>query len=121
MPSFLPDTLTVSNTNGFNRPYLVTSSAISSTSPAVHTATQLTNNVDEIWIWAQNNHTANVELVIGWGGVLDRDCIKVTIPYKAGLHLVVPGLRLNSGLVVRAAASVPNVINLFMNVNAFRV
>lgn len=121
MPSFLPDTLTVSNNGGFTRPYLVTSTAISSPGVAVHTATSSINNVDEIWIWAQNNHTANVELVIGWGGVLDRDCIKVTIPYKAGLHLVVPGLRLNSGLIVKAAASVPNVINLFMNVNAFRV
>lgn len=114
MASFLPVTFGTSN-----KPVLVVATAIAS-GTTIYTATAGAANIDEIWIWAQNNHTANVDLVIGWGGVVDPgECIKVTIAFKSGLYLVVPGIRLNGGLAVKASASTASVISLFVNVNNY--
>ena len=81
----------------------------------VHTAVAGTTGgtYDEIWIWAYNGHTADVTLTIEYGGatVPDQNIVQV-IPFKQGLFLVVPGLILQNGLVVKAFASVANVVTL---------
>lgn len=79
----------------------------------LHTAVAGTNqgNYDELWLWAYNSHTADVVLTIEFGGTTaPDDNIVVTAPYKAGLLLVVPGLVLQNGLVVKAFAGTTNVI-----------
>lgn len=81
----------------------------------IHTAVAGTTagTFDEIWLYAYNGHTAAVELTIEYGGATVPDQnIKVSIPNKQGLFLVVPGLILQNGLVVKAFASVANVITL---------
>ncbi len=85
----------------------------------VHTATASTTTVwDEVWIYAYNGHTAAVDLTIEFGGATVPDQnIKVTIPYKQGLFLVVPGLLLQNAKVVTAFASVANVVVLSGFVN----
>jgi hypothetical protein len=86
---------------------------------AIHTAVagQTAGTVDEIWLWAQNNHTANVVLTIEFGSHDTEDNIIVTIPFKSGLIPIVPGLPLQNGMTVDAFASVADVISIHGFVN----
>lgn len=87
----------------------------------IHTAVAGTTagTFDEIWLWAYNSHTADVELTIEYGGATAPDQnIKVTIPYKAGLVPILPGLILQNSLVVKAFAGTANVITLSGFVNS---
>ena len=86
----------------------------------IHTAVAGTTagTFDEIWLYAYNGHTAAVTLTIEFGGATVPDQnIVVTIPFKAGLVLVVPGFILQNTLVVTAFASVANVVTLSGYVN----
>jgi hypothetical protein len=81
----------------------------------IHTAVAGTTagTFDEIWIWAYNGHTAAVILTIEFGGatVPDQNII-VTLAAKSGLIPIVPGLILQNSMVVKAFASVANVVTL---------
>ena len=84
----------------------------------LHTAATGTSDMDEVYIWAVNSHSADVLLTIEFGGVGDPDdLITYTVPFDDGLHLIVPGIRLQNGLVVRAFAGTANVILCAVNVN----
>lgn len=74
---------------------------------------------DEIWLYAYNGHTADVTLTVEFGGatVPDNNII-LTVPFKSGLVLVVPGLILQNGAVVKAFASVANVVTITGFVNS---
>lgn len=77
----------------------------------LHTAVSGTSSMDEVWLWAYNGHTADVVLTLEWGGVaVPDDNTIVTIPTKAGRYIIVDGKLLNNGLIIRAFASVANVI-----------
>ena len=86
----------------------------------IHTAVSGTTagTFDEIWLYAYNGHTTTVTLTIEYGGatVPDQNII-ITLAAKSGLTLIVPGLILQNGLVVKAFASVANVITLSGFVN----
>ena len=86
----------------------------------IHTAVAGTTagTFDEIWLYAYNGHTVSVTLTIEYGGatVPDQNII-VDVANKSGLLLVVPGLVLQNSLVVKAFASVANVITLSGYVN----
>lgn len=87
----------------------------------IHTAVAGTTagTYDEIWLYAYNGHTADVVLTIEFGGATVPDQnIVVTIPYKSGLQLVVPGLILQNGMVVKAFAATANVITISGYVNS---
>ena len=83
----------------------------------IHTAVAGTTDMDEVWLWAENNHTAAVTLTLEWGNASTDDNIVVTIPPKSGLYLVAPGLMLQNGLSVRAFAGTANVIIIHGYVN----
>ena len=84
----------------------------------IHTAIAGTSSLDEVWLWANNEHTADVVLTLEWGGVTVPDNnITVTIPTKGGLVLVLPGILLQNSLVLRAFAATANVIDLSGYVN----
>ena len=84
----------------------------------IHTATAGATNLDEIWIWAYNSHTSAVVLTIEFGGVTDpNNHIVKTIPVDDGLYLILPGIVLNGGLIVRAFASVASKIVISGYVN----
>jgi hypothetical protein len=76
----------------------------------IHTAVTGTTDQDNVWLWAQNNHTATVTLTLEWGNASTDDNIIVPIPAKSGLYLVTPGLPLQNELVIKAFASVANVV-----------
>ena len=81
----------------------------------IHTAVAGTTDgtYDEVWLWAYNSHTAAVLLTIELGGAtVPDDNIKVTIANNSGLVLVVPGLILQNGSVVRAFAATANVVTI---------
>lgn len=81
----------------------------------IHTAVAGTTagTFDEIWLWAYNGHTEDVQLTIEFGGatVPDQNII-FTVAYKQGLIPIIPGLILQNEMVVKAFASVANVITL---------
>lgn len=79
----------------------------------IHTAVSGTTEFDESWIYATNNDTSNVNLTILWGGTSSpADYIQLSVPYKQGLYLIIPGLILQNGMVVKAFAGTTNVISL---------
>ena len=100
----------------------VVATAIASSPTLIHTGSSTASTFEEVWIYAQNNHTSDVALRIGFGGVTDPDdIIEYTIKTKGGLYLVVPGLILkgnaSAALTIRAAAGTTNVISLSGYVN----
>lgn len=75
-------------------------------------------DLDEVFIWAVNSDTTDRKLTIELGGTgAPDDLIEVTIPAESGLALVVPGIRLTGGVVVKAFAAAANVILCAVNVN----
>ena len=94
--------------------------ATSSPGTTIHTAVSGTTpgTFDEIWLFAQNNHTSDILLTLEFGGTTNPDDnINVTISSKAGLMLIVPGLILQNECVVKAYAASGNyiVITGFVN------
>ena len=89
----------------------------------IHTAVSGTINFDEIWLFAQNNDIVDRILTIAWGGVSSpTDLIIAIVPAQdtsggSGLVLVVPGLILQNGLLVRAFANAANVVTISGFVN----
>ena len=84
----------------------------------IHTAAAGADDYDEVWLWAFNDHTADLLLSIEFGGVTDpKDVVRYTVPFRDGPHLVIPGWRLNGGLIVRAFAATTNLISVNGNIN----
>ena len=89
----------------------------------IHTAVAGTgtDNYDETYIQAMNTDTVARKLTIEWGGVASPDdLIEQTIDPESGLVWVIPGNRLQNGLVVRAFAATANVITIHGYVNKVR-
>jgi hypothetical protein len=78
----------------------------------IHTAINSVGSIDQLWLYAMNNHTSSVDLTIEFGGEAAEDFIRMGIPSRSGLYLVVPGSPLKDGVIVRAFASVVNVISI---------
>lgn len=82
----------------------------------IHTSNTASDVIHRIWCYASNIHTADVLLTIEWGDATGTHNIIQTIPAKAGLFVVVPGLALcGTGSVaatVKAFAGTTNVINI---------
>ena len=99
----------------------VVATAIASSPTLIHTGSTTVTTFDEVWIYAQNNHTSDVALRLGFGGVSDPDdIVEYTVKTKGGLFLVIPGLILKGNatpLTVKASAGTANVISLSGYVN----
>lgn len=77
----------------------------------IHTAVSGTTDYDEIWLYAVNSDTVQRKLTIEFGGTTaPDDLIEVGIPAESGYVLVVPGLVLHNGSVVKAFAETANVV-----------
>lgn len=84
---------------------------------AVHSTGTSSSIIDEIWLYAFNSDTVDRALTIEFGGATAPDQnIVLTVPFKSGLVLVVPGLPLvGSGsvaLTVKAFAASANVVTV---------
>lgn len=85
--------------------------ATSTPGTLIHTVTASLVDQHEVWLYATNNHTADLALTIELGGTTSPDdLIQMSIPSKEGLFLIVPGHVLNNGVVIRAFAQTANLI-----------
>lgn len=83
----------------------------------IHTAVSGTDNIDEIYIYVINKDPATL-LTIEWGEVTVPDgFVRKTITENDGYALIIPGLRLQNGLVVRAFAGTADsiLVNGYVN------
>lgn len=87
--------------------------AVATPGTLIHTTVAGVSDIDEVWLWAANSDTTDRKLTIEYGGVaVPDDLIEVTIRAESGLVLVVPGLALQNGLVIRAFAAAANVVTV---------
>ncbi len=89
--------------------------ATSTAGTAIHVTGTSATVLDQIWLYLYNGHTSDVLTTIEFGGVTVPDNnIILTVPFKSGLVLAVPGLFLlgngSVGLTVAAFAATGNVI-----------
>jgi hypothetical protein len=97
------------STNG--RGILVAATATPGTT--LHTARAETTDgtYDEVWLYVVNTSTSGVKLTVEFGGTTSpNDLVEYDVPGEDGLHLVVPGLLLQGGAIVRAFAAQPNLL-----------
>ena len=77
--------------------------ATSTAGTLIHTAVTGTTDLDEIWLYAVNTHSADIKLTLEWGEATEPNGnIEQTVPTESGLMLLVPGLLLQNGLTVKA-------------------
>ena len=91
--------------------------ATASSGTLIHTAHATA--LDEIWLYAVNDTATDRLLTIQWGGTTTTDDdIEYTVKAQNGLYLIVPGLILTGGTVVRAfCAAAANAIQVSGYVN----
>lgn len=95
--------------------------ATASPGTLIHTAVAgvVSGTYDEVWLWAFNNHTADVLIQIQVGGTTaPDDNIVVSIPFQQGRFLVLDGAILQNATVVRVFAGTTNVVMISGYVNA---
>ncbi len=98
------------------QPILIAATASPGT--LIHTATSSTVDFDETWLWCQNTSGGAVNLTIQYGGTTaPNNSFTLSMAAASGLYLLVPGLILNNGLVVRAFAGTTNVLTIAGFVN----
>jgi hypothetical protein len=119
MPSLSKLALQPAGTTGDGLGILVTATATAGT--AIHTASSTATTVDEVWLYAYNNHSSSILLTIEYGGVTaPKDVIKQTLTAQNGLVLVVAGLLVQGNStpkVIRAFAATGSQISIFGYVN----
>jgi len=119
MATFSKLALQPAGTTGDGLGILVVQTATAGT--AIHTASATATTIDEVWLYAYNNHSADILLTIEFGGVTaPKDVIKQTVTTQSGLVLVCAGLVVQGNAtakVVRAFAATASQISIFGYVN----
>jgi len=110
-------------TTGDGLGILVVATATAGT--AIHTASTTATTIDELWLYAYNDHSSSVVLTLEYGGVTSpKDVIKSTLASQAGLVLICAGLVIQGNAtakVVRAFAATASKVSLFGYVNRITV
>jgi len=84
---------------------------VATASPGTLIHTAHATKLDRIYISVYNSHNATVELFLQWGGTVSPDDeVRQTIKFRSGEELAIAGRLLTGELVVRAYASVANVL-----------
>jgi hypothetical protein len=87
------------------------SGTASGSANTIHTAVSGTSSLDEIWIYCYNSDSTARSLTLLWGGTTEPDNqITISIPPLAGRVLVCDGMLLQNSLIVKAYASLTNVL-----------
>lgn len=89
--------------------------ATSSPGTTIHTAIASSTTIDEIYAWVTNTDSVDRTITIQFGGTTDPDnslCKAVIVPANSPPIPIISGLCLNNSLVVKAFASVANVLLL---------
>jgi hypothetical protein len=119
MATFSKLALQPSGSTGDGLGILVVQTATAGT--AIHTASSTATTIDEVWLYAYKNQSADILLTIEFGGVTaPKDVIKQTVTTQSGLVLVCAGLVVQGNAtakVVRAFAATASQISIFGYVN----
>ena len=92
--------------------------ATSTAGTLIHTAVSGTTDIDEVWLYAVNAHSASIKLTLEWGEATEpTGNIEQTVPNESGLMLLVPGLLLQNGLTIKAFAGTANEVVIHGYVN----
>lgn len=87
----------------------------------IHTTGTSATVIDEVWLYATNSDTVQVNLTVEYGGTGSGNEIKIGIPASSGLSILLPGLVLKgtgiAGTTISAYASSANKINIVGYVN----
>lgn len=86
----------------------------SGSADTIHTAIAGSSGFDEVWLWAFNNDTTTRTLMILVDG---QETAAVGITAKTGLFVILPGIPVNNTKLVKAYASVANMIYISGYVN----
>lgn len=102
------------------QPVLVAQTATAGT--LIHTTGTSSSIFDEIWLYAQNDHTSDLLLTIEFGGTTSpNNLIRQTVTTRSGLMLIVPGLILagdgTTGRSIRAFCASANLVHISGFVN----
>lgn len=103
----------LSATPANGRPIAIAATASPGT--VLHTATDGDAAFDELYVWVSNVSAATVKLTLQFGGVAipgDLAAKDVAVPANSPPIAILVGQSLNGGLVLRAFASVANVLNV---------
>ena len=96
-------------------------SATSTLGTTIHTTQVSSTVIDEVWLYATNTDTVQVNLTIEYGGVGAGNEIKIGIPAGSGLSILLAGVVLtgngSTGSTISAYASTTNKINIVGYVN----
>ena len=113
--AFQPTTMTVGTGLGT----LVVATATAGT--VIHTCSNVATHIDELWLYAYNDHSSAVNLSIEFGGVTSpKDVIKSSLSPSSGLVLICAGLVLQGNttpVVVRAFTATASKVSIFGYVN----
>ncbi len=89
--------------------------ATTSPGTTIHTATSIAtaNYFHKLWVWFNNIDTVARTISVQWGGVANLNYIVLdyVLPPKSKNMLIVDGLILQNGLLLKAHASAANIIN----------
>ncbi len=85
----------------------------------IHTSTSLAGGAqfDEVYLWAGNIATTGKALSLYLGGTTSGERLKYTVPPQDGMYLLIPGLRYNNSVKVRAFAGSACVVTVHGYVN----
>lgn len=72
----------------------------------IHTAPDGETSLDEVWLYAYNDHPSlNLQLSVYWGGTTEPDDVsRSTVLYRTGRTLISDGRVLQGGLTISAYA-----------------
>lgn len=89
--------------------------AVATAGTLIHTAVAGASSIDEVTLYASNVTGSAATLTLEWGGVTDPGNHMVkgySIPANSTSVLVVAGMPLNGGLVIRAFSGTASAINI---------
>lgn len=89
----------VAGTNGLMIPV---ASVSSGTPTSIGTVTNVAGQIEEVWLWACNIHTAEILLTINLGGTANGNKIMRYLPPMSGLIPIVEGHRMDGGVTIGA-------------------
>ena len=124
MATYTKINLSPGGTEGDGNPIPITDD--SGNGSFIHDTTATESNQDELWLWATNIHTSEVEVTLHVGYLNNASAAATermigTIPAKSGWALILQGIPLRSSgstpRRVAATAGTVNVINIVGFVN----
>lgn len=83
----------------------------------IHTGPTSATEIDEVWLWATNSHTAAVTVTIEWGGTTDPDNLivdAVTIEANQSVQLLIPGFVMQGATTAKTIAGFASVTNVVL-------